>query len=1191
MNAYTFHITPYDLALLGTIFTGLTFALLLWFTKKVNRIANMFLGLALVTVVLRMTWVLGIDIRLGNYFPRWSWLPLQFSLALGPLIYFYVLIITRPEYKLHWKELLHFGPVLLELGVLVLEVKESIRMGEPTYDTKIFRLLNPVLQLMAAISVITYLYLSRRLIRRFHWRLKDNVIDRPRYLLRWLRRLLAGFNRLWLLWIVFTAVGFFYYHNHLDIQVHNPFDLLLAAMMIWIAAVAFSRPNVGVPLHELPVLKPSSPAGLKQKAVWLRKAMEVNLFYQDPELSLPSLAESLDMHPHELSRIINLALKKNFHDFINEYRIREVTRKMQDPANDRLTLLGIALGAGFNSKATFNRTFRQITGKSPKEYKNDLKERSSYHLRPYSHPDSHFAAVISNSEKLNRNYMFRNYLKTTLRSLLKNRSYSFLNIAGLAIGITCASLIFLWVQDELTFNHNFEKHDYLYKIYENQDYDGKINTFVATPGVLAKAIKAEIPGIKNVARMTGDGDQQLFALGDKAITEKGNFVDPELFSMLRLPFVKGSASNAFAQLKSVVVSEKMAQKFFSNADPLGKLLKLNNTEDYTITGVFKDLPLNSTYQFQWLIPMANYDKQTWMTMWGANWTRTLVELEPSANLAVINRQLSQFIASKTKDQNTTKCFLFSMNDWNLHNNFVNGKMEGGRIQSVKTFSFIAWIILLIACINFMNLSTARSEKRAREVGVRKVMGAGRGMLIGQFIGEAVTMSFISVVVALGLIYMMMPSFNSLVQKELPVDIFAPAHLLYLISISLITGLLAGSYPAFYLSSFNPIGVLKNIKIKSDAGSGFIRQSLVVIQFSVSIILIIATVIIYQQIQHVKNRDLGFNKNNLVYINLQGNEADRFTTVYNDLEQTGVIENAALSDNPAYAVGNNTDGYSWEGKDATKNPLISCQNVSPQFIAAMGMKLAAGRDFNANSSLDSNNVIINEAFAREMGKEGRIGGIIRDYNNKALQITGIVKDYVYNDMYAAASPLLLANHPVGTSVLSIRFKPGVNIQDALAKAGAVVKADNPGYPFEYFFIDDDFNQLFITETLTGTLAGVFSSLAIFISCLGLFGLAAYTAEQRIKEIGIRKVLGASVSVIAGLLSKDFLKLVGISCIIAFPLALWAINSWLQSYQYRVSIHWWVFAIAGIMAILIAMATVSFQAIKAALMNPVKSLRME
>ncbi|MDB5144380.1 MAG: FtsX-like permease family protein [Mucilaginibacter sp.] len=786
--------------------------------------------------------------------------------------------------------------------------------------------------------------------------------------------------------------------------------------------------------------------------------------------------------------------------------------------------------------------------------------------------------------------MIKNYIKTTLRSLLKNRSYSFLNITGLAIGIACASLIFLWVQDELTFNHNFEKRDHIYTIYENQTYNGKISTFHATPGLMAKAIKTEIPGIKNAARMDGMG-AQLFALGDKFINEQGNYADKEILSILNLPFVHGNPIHALDQLHTVVINETMAKKFFGEADPTGKTLRMNNKQDFIVTGVFKDLPKNSTYQFQWLVPLANIDhSQPWMTMWGANWARTLVELEPSANLASVNQKLHDYIHTKA-DHNTNVCFLFAMNDWNLHDNFVDGKMNGGKIQYVKLFSFIAWIILLIACINFMNLSTARSEQRAKEVGVRKVMGAGKGKLIGQFIGEAVIMSFIAVLLAIALIYVAMPPFNNLVQKELAVDLFRPAHLIYLIVIALVTGLLAGSYPAFYLSSFNPIAVLKNIKIKSSAGSGFIRQSLVVIQFSVSIILIIGTVIIYQQIQHVKNRELGYNKNNLIYINTQGKMVEHFASIYNDLKNTGVVENAALSDDPVLQVGSNSDNYSWEGKDATKNPLVSWENVSPQFISTMGMKLVAGRNFYSNAKVDSNNVIINEAFAMQMGKAGRVGGVIREGDKKLLTVVGIVKDFLYNDMYTPGAPVLLYCNQSANRILNIRFKSGVNLQDALAKAGTVIKTDNPGYPFEYYFIDEDFKQLFKTETLTGTLAGVFAGLAIFISCLGLFGLAAYTAERRIKEIGIRKVLGASVSGLAGLLSKDFLQLVGISCVIAFPIAFWALHRWLESYQYRVDINWLVFAIAGILAMVIALATVSFQAIKAALTNPVKSLRSE
>ncbi|HTI11877.1 MAG TPA: ABC transporter permease, partial [Puia sp.] len=448
--------------------------------------------------------------------------------------------------------------------------------------------------------------------------------------------------------------------------------------------------------------------------------------------------------------------------------------------------------------------------------------------------------------------MLKNYFKTALRSLLKKKTYSFLNIAGLAIGITCASLIFLWTEDEWTFNHNFSKRNLLYRIYENQLYDGKYSTFHATPGPMAQAIKAEIPGIKNVARSGGTGNQ-LFRLGDKAINEPGDHVDSAMLSMLDLPFVHGTAVGAFRQLHSLVINESMAKKFFGDADPVGRSLNVNNEQDYVITGVFRDLPKNSTFQFHWLAPMENIEhRMPWMQGWGANWARTYVELAPSANPSLVNKQLLRYLDTKYK-HNTTECFLFAMNDWNLYDSFTDGKQNGGRIAYVKLFFVIAWIILLIACINFMNLATARSEQRAKEVGMRKVMGAGKGRLIGQFMIEALVMAFIAVILSVLLMTITLPAFNLLVEKELVMAVFAPAHIFYLISIGLITGLIAGSYPAFYLSSFNPIGVLKGIRLKVSTGTGFIRQGLVVVQFSVSIILIIGTVIIYQQLRHVRGR--------------------------------------------------------------------------------------------------------------------------------------------------------------------------------------------------------------------------------------------------------------------------------------------------------------------------------------------------
>ncbi len=785
--------------------------------------------------------------------------------------------------------------------------------------------------------------------------------------------------------------------------------------------------------------------------------------------------------------------------------------------------------------------------------------------------------------------MLKNYLKTTIRVLFKKKTFSFLNIAGLGIGIACASFIFLWVEDELNFNHHFAKRNQLYQIYENQTYEGQLSTFHATPGPMAGVLAREIPGIQNAAR-TGGESKAVFSLGSKAISETGSYVDSSLLSMLQIPFVYGSPSTAFTLLHSVVISESMARRFFGDKDPSGQTLRVNNDQDYTVSGVMKDQPKNSSFQFNWLSPIQNIDhKMPWMQVWNANWARCYVELDASANADAVNAKLKHFL--KTKDnKNNTICFLFPMTDWNLRNSFTEGKQSGGRIIYVRLFSAIAWIILFIACINFMNLSTARAEQRAREVGVRKVMGAAKSRLIVQFIGEAMVVSFIAVALATVLIFLFLPAFNMLVEKQLGM-LFSPLHIGYLLVICGLTGLVAGSYPAFYLSSFNPIAVLKGKKMHAGGGQSFLRQCLVVTQFSISLILIIGTVVIYRQIQHVKDRALGYDRNHLVYLEMQGKMNESFDKINHDLQQTGVVASASFSDYPVLQIWNNTDNYSWTGKDASKNVLITWENVNSPFISTMGIKLAAGRDFYPDAASDSGHVIINESLARQMGKEGHEGALITEGGVKKLLVVGIVKDFLYNTMYEPGAPLLLYNHPQGTSFLSIRIKPDQPLPAALAKMETALKMSSPGFPVELKFIEDDFNQLFNTETLTGKLTAVFSGLAIAISCLGLFGLAAYTAERRIREIGIRKLLGASTGGLVSLLTGDFLRLVIYSCIISFPIAWWALNKWLQQYAYRTTISWWIFALAAVLTLMVALFTVSFQAIRASVSNPVDNLRTE
>lgn len=791
--------------------------------------------------------------------------------------------------------------------------------------------------------------------------------------------------------------------------------------------------------------------------------------------------------------------------------------------------------------------------------------------------------------------MLRNYFKTTFRNIRKNKTYSFLNIFGLATGIACAALIFLWVEDETGFDHNFGKKDYLYRVMENSKNDGKINTSGSTPGPLAQAIKTEIPGIKNTGRLSWSMDE-LVVLNEKSIKENGMYADASVFSMLTIPFIYGNAGTAFRQLQSVVISATLAKKIFGEQNPVGKTIKMNANQSYsvdglyTVTGVFSDFPKNSSFRFQWVSPYEVWEnKNTWLKPWNNNLTETLVELDQAVNPASVNKKLNNYLNTKISG-NTTQCFLFSMNDWNLRNHFENGKQEGGNIKYVHLFSLIAAIILLIACINFMNLATARSEQRAKEVGVLKVMGAGKSGLMGKFISESLIMSFMAVLLAVAMVYLLLPFYNTLVKKELSLDIFKPVHLACLIAAGIIAGLTAGSYPAFYLSSFNPVKVLKGIRIKSSAGVVFIRKGLVITQFAVSIILIISTVIIYQQVQHIKTRNLGYNKNNLVYIDLQGNIKENFNAVKDKLLATGYVENAALSLHSALQVHSYGNSFSWQGKEPDNKILIHSNIVSPEYLSTMHMQLESGRDFYSSPGTDSNSVIINESMAKLMGKEGKTGSLVHDGNSN-LQVIGVIKNFVYNDMYGPVTPLIMFCNSSPATLLTIRYKANTDLTRALAKTEAVMKADNNGYPFEYKFLDEDFNKFFETETLISKLAGVFAVLAIFISCLGLFGLAAYTAERRTKEIGIRKVLGASVQGLAGLLSKEFLQLVALSCIIAFPVAWWVMHSWLQDYEYRTAIQWWVFAAAGTTALAIALATVSFQAIKAAIANPVKSLRTE
>jgi predicted permease len=790
--------------------------------------------------------------------------------------------------------------------------------------------------------------------------------------------------------------------------------------------------------------------------------------------------------------------------------------------------------------------------------------------------------------------MFRTTLKSGLRNFWKNKSYSFLNIIGLAIGIACAGLIFLWVEDETTFDNVHVKKDRIFLVMNNWPFAQHFSTYDNTPGLMGPAMKTEIPGIANSCRITEGQSSQLVRIGNKSIYADGVYADSSLFSMFTIPFVQGNAGDAFKQIHSMVITEKAAKKFFGNdRNVMGRTVRLNNKQDYRITGVVKDLPENNTIRFEWLVPFeVFYNENNWLSNWDANGILTMVELEKTANPETINQKLHNFIKKRVPGT-IVSSFLFPMNDWHLRWDFENGKATGrGGIQYVHMFSLIAWIILFLACINFMNLATARSEKRAKEVGVRKVLGSGRTKLIVQFIAEALFLAFLSVIVGVLLMMISLSLFNTLAQKQLVLHLTDPAHLLYLLGITLICGFVAGSYPSLYLSSFNPVFVLKGIKMKSGSAA-LIRRGLVVMQFSVSIILIISTIIIFQQIEHVKNRDLGYDKDNLLVMDVQGDMGKRFNAIKQDLLNTGVVDKAALSDHETIYGGNNSDHYNWEGKDPNATIIVSQRNVSPELLSTSGIHVILGRDFYSDPVLDSNNIIITQSLAKIMNKPNPIGAIISAGQDR-FTVIGIVKDFVYGNVYGTTpDPLIFFCNPhyEFEYLMYIKLNKQVNTQKAVAQIETVMKKDNPLYPFQYRFVDDKFNLLFRSEMLVSKLSRVFASLAICISCLGLFGLAAFTAERRTKEIGIRKVLGAGVMGLAGLLSAEFLKLIVFSSLLAFPVAWYTMHSWLQNYEYHITINWWVFVAAAATSVLIALITISFQTIRAAVVNPIRSLRSE
>jgi len=805
--------------------------------------------------------------------------------------------------------------------------------------------------------------------------------------------------------------------------------------------------------------------------------------------------------------------------------------------------------------------------------------------------------------------MFKNYFKIAMRNLWKNKAFSTLNIVGLATGLAVCLLIVLYVVDELSYDKYNVNADRIYRIDADIFFNNTLFTSATSPEPMAATLIREYPQVEQMVRFNSQGD---------ILVKKGNhniqdhhavFADSTFFKVFTVPMIEGNASTALNEPNSIVIDETAAKRYFNSTDVVGKTLYVDNSTNCKITGIIKDIPQQSHFHFSFIRPLMDTYRGN-ANEWLSNNDQSYILLKPGVTQATMQAHIDEvvqkyvykeleslFHASAQDMQRQGNYFRFHLmpvSDIHLHSDKSYEFEANGNITYVYIFSVIAVFILLIACVNFMNLSTARSANRAKEVGVRKVAGSSRLDLITQFLTESVLISFFSLLLAIALAALLLPLFNQLAGKEMYVStLFSTWLLPVLVALVLVVGFIAGSYPAFYLSSFQPIEVLKG-KIAKGFKSSWLRSSLVVFQFCISIILIIGTIVIYNQLDYIRSRKIGYNREQVLVLHNTYPLDRQIKSFREDLLKISGVENATITSNLPTAEDFNQNGWFRDATlDAKKAVVFTDFRVDENYVPTLGMQMVKGRNFSHEFASDSAGVLLNEAAVKLLELKEPLNQILyrTDDNNKpiAFHVVGVVKDFNYSSMHDKVGPLIIElGDNWGSMALRINSK---NISSVINQVESKWNSFVPGQPFSYTFMDNDFNNIYNAEQRTGKLFITFAVFAIFIGCLGLFGLVTYAAEQRTKEIGIRKVLGAKVGGIVAMLSKDFAKLVLIASLVAFPVAWWAMNKWLQSFAYRISISLWVFAIAGITAIMIALITVSFQALKAALANPVKSLRTE
>ena len=784
--------------------------------------------------------------------------------------------------------------------------------------------------------------------------------------------------------------------------------------------------------------------------------------------------------------------------------------------------------------------------------------------------------------------MIKNYFKIAWRSLWRNKGYSAINIFGLAIGLSASVFIFLWVYDEFSYDKFHSNSNRIFKVFINNKYpDGKIETYPATPAKLKDVIKNEIPEIELAAQYSMEA-QLLVKHENNVFNENGIYADSTLFKILSFPIVNGNAAEPLKS-NSIAISKSLAEKLFKNEDPIGKTLSVGTKYDLLINSVFADIPQNSTLRFEFVIPFELYIKENpWMQNWKSGGTRTVVMLRSSAMADPANNKLINLIKKNCSDCSTTP-FLFPYAESRLYSEFENGKKAGGRIQQVFLFSVVAILILLMACINFMNLSTARSTNRSREVGVRKSVGAQRFNLIFQFITEAVFLSFIAMIFAVVMVKLLLPFFNDVTDKSIQLNLSDPVFVVGILSITIFAGVLAGSYPAFILSRFNPVKVLKGTSQPGLSGNA-LRKFLVIVQFTASVILVVGSIAVYKQISFISKKKLGFNKDSIIVIDQNDGIVKNYEAIKNDLQQLPAVKNVAFGGNNVFTIPITTTDPVWSGKPNNSSITFKIYRCDTAFIPTMDIKMVAGRNFIGKN--DASNYIINRKAMETMGLslDNAVGTELEMWNGKG-RIVGITNDFHNDNLKFGIQPLIFMYSENIGSHYFIKVGSELPLPRLIGQIRQIFQKHNPDYPFEYTFLDEVFNREYRTEAVIGKLSFSFTVIAILISCLGLLGLATFTAERRTKELGIRKVMGASVGNLAIMLCSEFTNLIILSLLIGLPISWYLVREYFSGYMFHTEIKWSVYIVASVSLLLIAILSVGYQAIKAAITNPVKSLRTE